>query len=366
MQAVTAILILGAIASLVAWVILLLLEHGIRPVHSMVHFVRRLPWSGRLAVLPLFIALVVYGSVKNHSNERGEMSNEIGSESVSNRVDRVEGDESGFNAETQSSGDAQSGDLDNVANVGMLPIANTNSQLEIGNTGNSQLQTHNSQLTQADCEAGFVLSGVGYGEEFDFAPPENAVVCDDWLRFGAHEDWFHLPLGWFSFPFGSNVVNALTVLSSGTLYPAITNASTFIAPLKASLGIVPMANWERIVFGRVERVDCVDGCESDFNAEAQRRKETQSCFWFFLTPSNTLQLTWQNVLLERDIGKPVSFQCEISHNGDFIFRYDLKSIATTNEVPFPKVEIGAKNSAQGVLIDSTATTSNLCDTTMLP
>jgi hypothetical protein len=24
-----------------------------------------LPWSGRLAVLPLFIALVVYGSVKN-------------------------------------------------------------------------------------------------------------------------------------------------------------------------------------------------------------------------------------------------------------------------------------------------------------
>ena len=70
MQAVTAILILGAIASLVAWVILLLLEHGIRPVHSMVHFVRRLPWSGRLAVLPLFIALVVYGSVKNHSNER--------------------------------------------------------------------------------------------------------------------------------------------------------------------------------------------------------------------------------------------------------------------------------------------------------
>ena len=56
MQAVTAFLILGAIASLVAWVILLLLEHGIRPVHSMVHFVRRLPWGGRLAVLPLFIA----------------------------------------------------------------------------------------------------------------------------------------------------------------------------------------------------------------------------------------------------------------------------------------------------------------------
>jgi hypothetical protein len=43
-----------------------------------------------LAVLPLFAALVVYGSVKNHSNERGEMSNEIGCESRFSRVDRVE------------------------------------------------------------------------------------------------------------------------------------------------------------------------------------------------------------------------------------------------------------------------------------
>ena len=82
MQAVTAILILGAIASLVAWVILLLLEHGIRPVHSMVYFVRRLPWSGRLAVLPLFIALVVYGSVKN--------SGEVGREGVGEGASRLD------------------------------------------------------------------------------------------------------------------------------------------------------------------------------------------------------------------------------------------------------------------------------------
>ena len=50
-----------------------------------------------MVLLPLFAALVVYGSVKNHSNERGEMGNEIGSESV-------------FNAENAEAQEAQSGD----------------------------------------------------------------------------------------------------------------------------------------------------------------------------------------------------------------------------------------------------------------
>ncbi|MBQ9741102.1 MAG: hypothetical protein IJV91_09200, partial [Kiritimatiellae bacterium] len=156
----------------------------------------------------------------------------------------------------------------------------------------------------------------GYGEVFDFALPNDAVVCDDWLRFGAHEDWFQLPLGWFSFPFGSNVVNALTVLSSGSLYPAITNASTFIAPLKASLGIVPMANWGLLP------------------------NNSNSCFWHCFTPSNTVVFTWQNVLLERDADKPVSFQCEISQNGDMMFRYDLSNLT---ENPTTNVLVGLSN-----------------------
>ena len=54
--------------------------------------------------------LVVYGSVKNHSNERGEMSNEIGSESGFNRVERVDGGESGFNAEKAEAQEAQRGE----------------------------------------------------------------------------------------------------------------------------------------------------------------------------------------------------------------------------------------------------------------
>ena len=367
MKAWTAFLLVCAAASVVAWAVALCHENRVCPFAAAARFVRGLPWGGRLALLPLFVALIVYGGTKTGN---------VGANQVSGRVESVEG-------------------VDNVANVEVLPVANPNTQLEndtgnwqqshTGNVNNSHLSSpishYSSLITEGDCEAGFVLSGVGYGEVFDFAPTDDAVVCDDWLRFGAHEDWFHLPLGWFSFPFGSNVVNALTVLSSGSLYPAITNASTFIAPLKASLGIVPMANWGRIDFGRVERaervdgdesnfgrvesVERVDGDESNFNAEKAETREAQSCFWHCVSKTNTVVFTWQNVLLEREAGKPVSFQCEISHNGDMMFRYDLKAIATTNAVPFPKVEIGAKNSAQGVLIDSTAATSNLCDTLRL-
>ena len=318
MQAVTAILILGAIASLVAWVILLLLEHGIRPVHSMVHFVHRLPWNGRLAVLPLFIALVVVGSTKFSGNNVSDgnnlqMTNAVegvvsGGVAVGRQDAPVTNSESDMPNSEQESIGATADEVTSSGSAG----AETQIQLPV-NDGEIAVPD---SITALDCEAGFVLSGVGYGEEFDFALPENAVVCEDWLRFGAHEDWLHLPLGWFAFPFGSNIVNALTVLSSGTLYPAITNASTFIAPLKASLGIVPMANWELL------------------------SNNTDSCFWHCFTPSNTVLFTWRNALLERDIGKPVSFQCEISHTGDMMFRYDLSSLI---ENPTTNILVGLSN-----------------------
>ena len=272
-------------------------------------FVRRLPWSGRLAVLPLFIALVVVGSTKFSGNNVSDgnnlqMTNAVegvvsGGVAVGRQDAPVTNSESDMPNSEQESIGATADDVTSSGSAG----AETQIQLPL-NDGEIAVPD---SITALDCEAGFVLSGVGYGEEFDFAPPNDAVVCEDWLRFGAHEDWFHLPLGWFSFPFGSNVVNALTVLSSGTLYPAITNVSTFIAPLKASLGIVPMANWGRIDFGRVESVDRVDGDESDFNAEAQSRGDTQSCFWHCVTKTNTVVFTWQNVLLERKADKPISF-----------------------------------------------------------
>ena len=311
MKVWTALLVCGAMVSVVAWAVALCHEKGFRPFAGATRFMRGLPWGGRLALLPLFAALVVYGSVKNHSNERGEMSNEIGGESVSNRVDRVEGDESGFNAETQSGGDAQSGNIsdNNVATVEMLPIANTNPQLETGSTGNSQLPTLNSQLTQADCEAGFVLSGVGYGEEFDFAPPENAVVCDDWLRFGAHEDWIYIGPGTWSSRFGSNFVEKVRVFSCGGIdfFP-----EGHISLLNNPISIAPAANWHLL-------------------------SVSNSMFWHAGTPSNTLLLAWQNALLNRQSNSLVNIQAELFPSGKMRITHDLSGEAATEYVPAPQL-----------------------------
>ena len=51
-----------------------------------------------------------------------------------------------------------------------------------------------------------------------------------------------------------------------------------------------------------------------------------SSFWSFLTPSNSLIITWQNVLLHRLPENSVSFQVEFFANGDFTYRYDFSQL----------------------------------------
>ena len=130
----TAFLLFGAAASVVAWIAALCHEKGFRPFAGATRFVRGLPWGGRLALLPLFVALVAYGGSKYVGEVQGE-GERVG-ESISNRVervDRVDGGESDYLAQSPQS--SQSGDLDNVANVEMLPIANINSQRHLQNPG---------------------------------------------------------------------------------------------------------------------------------------------------------------------------------------------------------------------------------------
>ena len=87
--------------------------------------------------------------------------------------------------------------------------------------------------------------------------------------------------------------------------PGLTNG--WIAPLAADLGIVPEANWQQILHFTPYTL--------------------HSLFWHCLTPSNTLQMTWMNALLDRAATNPVSFQCEVAANGDVEFRYDLSALA---------------------------------------
>jgi hypothetical protein len=65
MKVWTAFLLIGAAASVVAWVVALCHENRACPFAVAARFVRSLPWGGRLALLPLFVALIVYGGTKN-------------------------------------------------------------------------------------------------------------------------------------------------------------------------------------------------------------------------------------------------------------------------------------------------------------
>ena len=92
----TAFLLFGAATSVAAWIAALCHEKGIRPFAGVERFVRGLPWGGRLALLPLFLALVAYGSTKYVGEVQGEgegvgegvVVGEGVGESVSNRVAR--------------------------------------------------------------------------------------------------------------------------------------------------------------------------------------------------------------------------------------------------------------------------------------
>ena len=107
----TAFLLFGAAASVVAWIAALCHEKGIRPFAGAARFVRGLPWGGRLALLPLFLALVVYGSTKMESKstvEGEEKMDEVHSSvglglntsTSSNRVGEGVGDGSVFSTES--------------------------------------------------------------------------------------------------------------------------------------------------------------------------------------------------------------------------------------------------------------------------
>ncbi len=209
--------------------------------------------------------------------------------------------------------------VQNVANVEMLPMANFNTQLGTGNIGTGNISTMATLITSTnttrtitgdDFRRGFVMTRIGTDEAFDFAAPSNAVVCADWRAFGAATDWIYVALTNWAFQVATNDVDRMRIYAFGKIEPQIMEAggqiatNYWFAPLMASLGIAPEANWDWLA-------------ESD----------SPSQLWHYVTPSNTLQITWQNALLDRDTDTPLSFQIEFRADGQFTYRYDLSRSA---------------------------------------
>ena len=103
-------------------------------------------------------------------------------------------------------------------------------------------------ITAEDFKRGFVLTQTLTNEVHDFSVPDGAIVCEKWRKRGAHEDAFVLAATdetpWM-FPFGTSVFSRVRVYSSGVVKPI--GADGAFEVFKANLGIVPEANWGRIV-----------------------------------------------------------------------------------------------------------------------
>ena len=309
----TSFLLVLAGMTTVAWLVARVHEGGVRPVRGLGAFFGRQPKAVRVLLGTFFIATwIVAGSKPDGGTGRPALPD-------ANSVGR----------DVPVAQDAEPW-------ADFTPVASTNAART---------------LTAEDFARGFVMYRVGTGEAFDFAAPPGATVCADWEAFGAAEDWFYLAFTNWAFRVGTNEASRFRVFSFGQVdpyaphphasphdlsrgggagRPALPEGNSAgrdvpVAPrrwpFKATLGVVPRANWPRIA--------------GNGNATAAEEL-APSRFWHFVTPSNTFLLTWQNVLFGRRADAPLSFQAELWPEGRFMYRYDLSRCGGAGRPSLPE------------------------------
>ena len=299
----TTAIVLSVAASLVAWVCVAAHARGIRPLRAIARFAQKLSLAGvvvfGLMAAPLYRAgsTKVGGGTNNVPPNLNQPLPQMQQGGILSRT--------GFTGLTGFVGE---GNLVNLVNPVQDPITSTNTTRT---------------LTAEDFVRGFVMARVGTGEDFDFTPPQNAVIVADWHAFGAAKDWIYVAMTNWMFKVGTNNVERLRIYSFGKIEPLIREVNgsiatnNWLAPFMASLGVVPEANWHLLG-----------------NGEPGTGNGLESQVWYCITPDNTLVVTWQNALLGRDTGKPISFQVEFFTDGRFVFRYDLSRLDGETAVNF--------------------------------
>lgn len=316
----TAFLISLACASTIAWLVALMHEKNVRTVQDLVAFFKKQSKAGRVILGTFFIAMWVIASTKPGDGGGNGGGDGGGGDGGTNNIQMVIGPGGGLQP-LDSPGAVTNGQQQGL-HGGILPpqggLVGDPAPVTDQWTDFTPITSTNTTRTLDgdDFRRGFVLTRVGTDEAFTFAAPAGANVRADWRAFGAASDGIYLAFEDWAFQLGTNEVDRLRVFSFGKVDPLVRDADGMIAtnnwfaPFVASLGIVPQANWP-LVAG---------------NENAAPEDLSPSQFWHFVSPSNTLQLTWQNVLLDRLTNTPVSVQMEVWPSGRFTYRYDLSRL----------------------------------------
>ena len=304
----TSLILKLACATTFLWLVAFMYEMGIRPVRDVVIMFKRQPKISRVLLGAFFLGMWLFAGLKP-DGDYGimEMWN-YGNAELNISTNTPQGnsalDNGCLHNSTITQSNADSCVSTQMGNSSIAQLHNsTIPQYPISSTNTTRT------ITGDDFRRGFVQTRIGTGESFDFSAPSNAVACADWRAFGAAKDWIYVAFTNWVFQVATNDVNRLRVYSFGKIEPLVREADGTIAanywfvPFMASLGVVPNANW-------------------DWLAESDRPSQV----WHAITPEDSLLVTWQNALLDRDTDKPLSFQVEFKPGGQFIYRYDLSRL----------------------------------------
>ena len=230
-----------------------------------------------------------------------------------------------------------------LALFGLIVWAGTKPNLGLGpllRLGDGETNEVEYVISPEQVEAGFVRAHAGTNETWDFSMPVGANVHAPWRLRGAKRDRFAINsqtnAPW-AFPLGTNIFDGLLVSSFGALVPKFVG-EPFVPRARrawAEAARVPLLR-EGTPLGEAKLLSLPDtnlflfapfftdlGSVPQLNWPAPGEEGARSQFWWTRTPSNSLVVTWNDFLYNRDPSTPVSFKAEFLWNGDFVYRYDL-------------------------------------------
>lgn len=272
--------------------VLWLHEHGIRPVDEVMSRFRRIPKFGQILTLVFVANLIVYGSTK---------TNQV--DGTSSPTNAPAGGEGEISSGGTGDGDFGGGSVTNDPGPGDGPSTNAPPLLGFlrpmsdagdgDSPGNADSDGESAEFTEEELGAGYAVWRIGTNENWNFDAPPGAVAVGKWLLHGAADDWAEFPCeGSFTGPVQMDT------------FGRVVWSNRVFAVFNRQLALVPEPNWHLL------------------------GSNVPSRAWCSVTPWDSVVLTWQNALLDRDTNTPVNVQAEFTPEGHFIYRYDLGRAGT--------------------------------------